>query len=153
MSTPTAAADPVESALTAFLNFRDEDMELWRRAGGALDLSMSAMLMLATILRADAADEPLRQVDLVKRLHLSPASVSASIDVLEDRRLVQRIRSARDRRSVQLRAGADAEPIAREVMAADDAFRQVARSVSEEGLAGFVEVLDAMRAVGAAKYT
>lgn len=143
----------IAAALDAFLAFRETDMELWRRAGNDLGLTMLAMLALARILRAHAAGSPLRQVDLGKRLQISAAGTSQIIDALEERRLVRREPIASDRRAVALVPGAAADPVARDVLDGDAEFTKLAKRISPEGLRAFVHMMRGMEAVSAAKFT
>ncbi len=143
----------VAEAHAAFLAFREADIELWRRAGNDLGLTTLGMLVLARVLRAAAAESPLRQIDLARSLHLSPAGVSQIIDTLEGRGLVRRSPSTRDRRAVDLLLGPDAEAIARDVLAGDAEFARLAAEHSPAQLRSFASIMRGMAAVSSDKFT
>ncbi len=148
----TVSGDGVEETLTAFLAFRESDMMQWRRAGMMTGLTHSAMLALATTLRADMKGAPLRQVDLRNILHLSPAGTSAIIDELEARELVERTYDPRDRRSNLLRAGASAVPFVEKLSRVDAGFREHVQRLTADQRAAVIGVLDYMREVGDTDY-
>lgn len=146
-------AGTAEDALAVFLGFREADMLLWRRAGGALGLSSMAMLALAQVLRAHTGGVPVRQVDLSEALQLSPAGTSAIVTTLEERDLVRRVPSATDGRAVNIVPGDGSAEIGAALRAADDVFRRLVAEVSPEGLHGFLHIMGGMRALSARKFT
>ncbi len=149
---PVQATNPIEEALSAFLSFRESDMDLWRRAGAALNLSSSAALVLSIVLRSDENGAPVRQVDVQRLARLSAAGTSAIADDLVRRCLIARIPHPNDGRAVLLVAGADAGPIMAKINRVDDEFRALAAELSPEALAGVIHVLDGMRRTGDSEY-
>ena len=153
MSAAEHDADPASEALGVFLDFREADMLLWRRAGNALGLSAMAMLALAQVLRAHARDAPVRQVDLSEALQLSPAGTSAIVTALEERDLVRRVPSATDGRAVNIVPGDGSAEIGAGLLAADDVFLRLVAEVSPEGLRGFLHIMGGMRALSSRKFS
>lgn len=150
--TPAEGKEGVDDTLEAFLAFRESDMQQWRRAGAVTGLTHSAMLALSTLLRAELRGEPLRQVDLQKRLHLSPAGISTIVDELEARRLVERRRSDADRRAYVLHAAADARPFLDRLARVDNDFRAHVAELTANQRAAVIGLLDFMRDIGDADY-
>jgi DNA-binding MarR family transcriptional regulator len=62
-----------------------------------------------------AAEEPISQQDLSRRTGVDPSTMVARMDVLEERGLVDRIRSTDDRRSYEIRLSAAGRKILREL--------------------------------------
>ena len=146
---PASASD----ALGIFLEFREADMLLWRRAGSALGLSAMAMLALAQVLRAHARGSAVRQVDLSEALQLSPAGTSAIVTALEERDLVRREPSATDGRALNIVPGDGSAQIGEALLAADDVFLRLVAEVSPEGLRGFLHIMGGMRDLSGRKFS
>ena len=149
------AHDPASApdALGIFLEFREADMLLWRRAGSALGLSAMAMLALAQVLRAHARGSAVRQVDLSEALQLSPAGTSAIVTALEERDLVRREPSATDGRALNIVPGDGSAQIGEALLAADDVFLRLVAEVSPEGLRGFLHIMGGMRDLSGRKFS
>ena len=152
MSAAEHDPDPASDALGVFLDFREADMLLWRRAGAALGISTMAALGLARILRANERQAPLRQVDLSESLGLSAAGTSAIVTALVERGFVHREPSLLDGRAVHLTAGEHVGPVLDELLAADAKFLRLAGEVSAEGLRGFMHIMAGMGALSGQKY-
>jgi DNA-binding MarR family transcriptional regulator len=142
---PASASD----ALGIFLEFREADMLLWRRAGSALGLSAMAMLAL----RAHARGSAVRQVDISEALQLSPAGTSAIVTALEERDLVRREPSATDGRALNIVPGDGSAQIGEALLAADDVFLRLVAEVSPEGLRGFLHIMGGMRDLSGRKFS
>lgn len=145
--------DPrLRAALDAFIEFRVADMDIWRRAGAALDLTTNGMMVLAYVLRQHSLGEVVRQVDIRNALQLSAAGASTIIDVLEERELVRREPFAGDRRALSIVPTLQGSQVEDSVRVADDRFFELADSVTPAELAAFVRILDGMREHGATQF-
>lgn len=145
--------DPrLRAALDAFIEFRVADMDIWRRAGAALDLTTNGMMVLAFVLRQHSLGEVVRQVDIRNALQLSAAGASTIIDVLEERELVRREPFEGDRRALSIVPTLQGSVVEESVRIADDRFFELADSVTRAELDAFVRILDGMREHGAGQF-
>jgi DNA-binding MarR family transcriptional regulator len=133
-----------QSVLDVFLAFREADMDLWRRAGNALDLTTNGMLALAVILRSHSRGAPARQVDVRTALQLSAAGASSIVDALVKAGLVRREPLESDRRAVLLVPAYAGGPVEEEVARADRVFMDLLAAESPESIAAFARILGGM---------
>lgn len=152
MSSSVSEHAGVEAVVRAIAEFREAELQLWRRAGVELELTFSAMLALAAILRGEASGTPLRQVDVRNQLLLSAAAVSSTVDELERRGFVRREADPADRRATLLRAGDHAGPIAQKLEDANTVVRQRARQLPPEALATVVALIQDAQHYGDSAY-
>lgn len=151
---PTAT-ECAQNLMLAASRFTDADSRALRRHG----LSIAAQLMLATI---EGAGEPLAANVLAERLFVSGASITSLVDTLERRGLVERQRSAADRRLVLIALKDAAYPVIDAFLAEITAVHAAEFSIFDEQereqfvgmlarLASHIETLDVESIARAAK--
>lgn len=108
------ARERARRVLEALRTYRAAETAMRRRTRDSMAMGENELLALRYLLRQP--DHVARPADLVKYLGITSASVTTMLDRLEKSGHVQRIANEADRRSIHVRATADANTEVRETL-------------------------------------